>query len=255
MKAVILSLVLTAMTVSLSTAQVLCAQTIDNRTFAQNLQNIRIVGSEQMRLNRALNMARTFCLHSGQVFDLAALFIDDNARFDVVVTAYPGMIDPDNSFTLLDVFSHFSTAFRAYDYMRFIDNGRNRPFVWTQQVQVPIQQVPVTVQPVPVPVQPVPQPVCMVTEPEMQEMRASIRAVGFDASMRDQAFMLLRSKQCFTAQQIASIVSLFSFASTQVEVAKFAYDFCIDPDNYFRVINVLGFDSSKRQVRDYISTR
>lgn len=240
-----------AMSVSISFAQAPCAQSIDNRTFAQNLQNIRIVGSEQMRLNRALNLARMYCLHSGQVFDLAALFIDDNARFDVVAAAYPGMIDPDNSFTLLDVFSHFSTAFRAYDYMRFIDGGRNRPTIWTQQMQFPVQPVPVPVQPVPV--QPV--PVCMVTEPEMQEMRASIRAVGFDASMRDQAFMMLRSKQCFTSQQIASIVSLFSFAGTQVEVAKFAYDFCIDRDNYFRVINVLGFDSSKREVRDYISTR
>ncbi len=244
------------MSVSLSMAQAPCAQSIDNRTFAQNVQNIRIVGSEQMRLNRALNLARIYCLHSGQVFDLAALFLDDNARFDVVAAAYPGMIDPDNSFTLLDVFSHFSTGFRAYDYMRFIDRGRNRRAIWTQQMQFPVQ--PVTVQPVPVPVQPMPvqpEPVCMVSEPEMQEMRASIRALGFDASMRDQAFMMLRSKQCFTSQQIASIVSLFSFAGTQVEVAKFAFDFCVDRDNYFRVINVLGFDSSKREVRDYISTR
>lgn len=238
-----------AMSVSLSFAQAPCAQSIDNRTFAQNLQNIRLVASEQIRLNRALNLARIYCLHSGQIFDLAALFLDDNARFDVVAAAYSGIIDPDNSFTLLDVFSHFSTAFRAYDYMRFIDRGRNRPAIWTQQIQYPVQPVPVQ----PIPVQP--EPVCMVTEPEMQEMRASIRAVGFDASMRDQAFMMLRSKQCFTSQQIASIVSLFSFAGTQVEVAKFGYDFCIDRDNYFRVINVLGFDSSKREVRDYISTR
>lgn len=234
-------------------AQAPCAQSIDSRTFGQNLAQMRAIPNDAMRLTRALNFAQVYCLHSGQVFDLASIFREDHFKFDLIATAYPNMTDQDNRYMLLDVFAQFSSAFRMHDYMDFIDRQRNRPYRWN-----PIQLQPVLQPtPAPVPIQPAPvqQPQCFVADQEMQEVRASIKGMGFDSSMTEQAKMLLNAKQCYTAQQIASIVSLFSFASSQVDVAKYAFDYCIDRDNYFRVINVLGFDSSKREVRDYIESR
>jgi hypothetical protein len=231
-------------------AQSPCAQAIDARTFGHNLQQMRVIPNDAQRINRALQFVQVYCLHSAQVFDLANLFADDNYKFDVVAAAYPGMTDRENAFSLLDVFQRFSTAFRAYDYFNFVDRGRNRPSYWSQY---PLQPIPM------LPVQPpviVPQlPVCMVTEQEMQEIRASIKGMSFDGSMQEQAKMLLRSKKCFTTDQIVSIVNLFSFGGSQVEVSKFAYDYCTDRNNYFRVINALNFDGDKKAVRDYISAR
>ncbi len=253
MKKQLLSLSLGLMVVASASAQAPCAQSIDSRTFTQNLQQMRVIPNDAQRLTRALNFVQVYCLHSGQVYDLAAIFREDHFKFDVIAAAYPNMTDQDNRYMLLDAFAQFSSAFRMHDYMDFIDGQRNRPYQWT-----PIQLQPVQ-RPIPVPVQPMPVPIvepqCFVTEQEMAEVRGSIKNQSFDSSMMEQAKMLLRAKQCYNSQQIASIVSMFSFATSQVEVAKFAFDFCIDPDNYFRVINVLGFDSSKREVRDYISMR
>ncbi|MCF8257009.1 MAG: DUF4476 domain-containing protein [Flavobacteriales bacterium] len=232
-------------------AQAPCAQSIDSRTFGQNLAQMRAIPNDAARLTRALNFAQVYCLHSGQLFDLANIFREDHFKYDVIATAYPNMTDQDNRYMLLDVFSQFSSAFRMHDYMDFIDGQRNRPYRWNPIHFQPVPQP----APVPVPIQPAPVPQCFVSDAEMQEVRASIKGATFDSSMIEQAKMLLKAKQCYSSQQIASIVSLFSFASSQVDVAKFAYDFCIDRDNYFRVINVLGFDSSKREVRDYIGTR
>lgn len=253
MKKQLLSLSL-GLVVSLSAyAQAPCAQSIDSRTFGQNLAQMRAIPNDAARLTRALQFVQVYCLHSGQLFDLANLFREDWFKYDVIAAGYPNMIDQENRYMLLDAFAQFSSAFRMHDYMDFIDRQRNRPYVWTPiQVQPVPQPLP---QPVPVTPPPPQQPVCMVSEPEMQEVRASIKGATFDRSMIDQAKMLLKAKKCFTSDQIASIVSVFSFASSQVEVAKFAFDYCIDRDNYFRVINVLGFDSSKREVRDYISSR
>lgn len=253
MKKQLLTLFTGLMMAATAHAQAPCAQSIDSRTFGQNLQQMRVIPNDAQRLTRALNFVQVYCLHSGQVFDLAAIFRDDHFRFDVIAAAYPNMTDQDNRYMLLDAFAQFSSAFRMHDYMDFIDRQRNRPYQWTPIQLQPVQR-PVPLQPVPVPI-PIQEPQCFVTDQEMSEVRGSIKATSFDSSMMEQAKMLLRAKLCYSSQQIASIVSLFSFASSQVEVAKFAYDFCIDPDNYFRVINVLGFDSSKREVRDYISTR
>jgi len=254
MKKHLLSILLGLTVAATAQAQAPCAQSIDSRTFGQNLAQMRAMPNDALRLTRALNFAQVYCLHSGQVFDLASIFREDHFKFDLIATAYPNMTDQDNRYMLLDVFAQFSSAFRMHDYMDFIDRQRNRPYQWNPiQLQPVLQPAPV---PIPVPVQPVPvQPQCFVTDQEMQEVRASIKGMGFDSSMIEQAKMLLNAKQCYSSQQIASIVSLFSFASSQVDVAKYAFDYCIDRDNYFRVINVLGFDSSKREVRDYISTR
>jgi len=246
MKNILLAVVL-AFSAANSIAQSPCAQPIDARTFGHNLQQMRVIPNDVQRINRALQFVQVYCLHSAQVFDLANLFADDNYRFDVVAAAYPGMTDRENAFSLLDVFQRFSTAFRAYDYFNFVDRGRNRPSYWSQY---PLQPVPV--QPPVVAPQP---PVCMVSEQEMQEVRASIKGMNFDSSMQEQAKLLLRSKKCFTSEQIVSIIKLFSFGGSQVEVSKFAYDHCTDKDNYFRVINALTFDGDKNAVRDYINTR
>jgi hypothetical protein len=237
--------------ISFATAQPYCAQSIDSRTFGNNLQQMRVIPNDAIRINRALQFVQVYCLNSAQLFDLAQLFADDNYKFDVVAAGYPGMTDRENAFSLLDVFQRFSTAFRAYDYFNFVDRGRNRPSYWSQY---PVQPI-VPIQPVQPPVVVPPQPVCMVSEQEMQEVRTSIKSMSFDDSMLQQAKMLLRSKKCFTTDQIISIVKLFSFSGSQVEISKFAYDYCIDRDNYFRLINVLTFDGDKSAVRDYINSR
>jgi hypothetical protein len=249
-KRILLSFTIACAT-TMSIAQSPCAQSIDSRTFGHNLQQMRVMPNDMQRINRALQFVEVYCLNSVQLFDLASLFAEDNHRFDVVAAGYAGMTDRENAFALLDVFKRFSTAFRAYDYFNFVDRGHNRPSYWSQYPMQPV----VPVQPAQPPVVIPQQPVCMVSEQEMQEVRSSIKGMNFDGSMLEQAKMLLRTKKCFTTDQIISIVKLFSFSGSQVEVSKFAYDFCVDKDNYFRIIDILTFDGDKKAVRDHINSR
>jgi len=56
------------------------------------------------------------------------------------------------------------------------------------------------------------------------------------------------------AQQITGIMNLFSFESTKLEFAKFAYRFVTDPGNYFVVNNTFSFSSSVNELNNYLMT-
>ncbi len=59
----------------------------------------------------------------------------------------------------------------------------------------------------------------------------------------------------FTSQQVLDIMSLFSFESYKVEVAKISYAKTLDQNNYYLVNNGFSFSSSINELNDYIAMR
>lgn len=53
------------------------------------------------------------------------------------------------------------------------------------------------------------------------------------------------------AEDIYRIMTLFSFESTKLEFAKFAYPHCEDKNNYYRLNDAFSFSSSIRKLNDY----
>jgi hypothetical protein len=56
----------------------------------------------------------------------------------------------------------------------------------------------------------------------------------------------------FTAAQVKDLLSLFFFEANKLELAKFAYKYTIDKNNYFVVNNSFSFSSSKEELMNYI---
>lgn len=56
-----------------------------------------------------------------------------------------------------------------------------------------------------------------------------------------------------TVAQIKDLALLFSFDSDRLELLKFAYQHCFDPQNYYMVYEVLTYSSSKDELDKYIS--
>lgn len=55
-----------------------------------------------------------------------------------------------------------------------------------------------------------------------------------------------------TSNQIAAILKEFSFESSKLDFAKFAYLSCVDPENYFLMNRELTFSSSKEDLNAFI---
>lgn len=63
------------------------------------------------------------------------------------------------------------------------------------------------------------------------------------------------SSNCMSSEQIREICRLFSFDSDRLEYAKFAYDYCYDRRNYYKVNEVFAFSYSINELNRYISNR
>lgn len=57
----------------------------------------------------------------------------------------------------------------------------------------------------------------------------------------------------FTAEQIKSLMKIFSFEDKRVDLAKSLYIKCVDRQNFYIVYDVLNFSSSKKELSDYIN--
>lgn len=63
------------------------------------------------------------------------------------------------------------------------------------------------------------------------------------------------AKNPMTVNQIAQICQLFKFENNKLEFAKFAYPYCVEKNKYFMLNDVFSFDSSKRELNEYIQGR
>lgn len=83
---------------------------------------------------------------------------------------------------------------------------------------------------------------------------ATVKNQGFDETRLKTAKQIAGSN-CLNTTQISQICQIFGFEETKLDFAKFAYDFCTEKKNYFKVNNVFGFSSSVDDLTEYIQGR
>lgn len=96
--------------------------------------------------------------------------------------------------------------------------------------------------------------------------RSCMRPSDFNAALstlKNQAFEDSRMKtakqiitaNCLNVDQVMQIANLFSFDDNKLEFAKFAYDYCIEPRNYFKLNGIFSFSSNADELSDYVQSR
>ncbi len=106
--------------------------------------------------------------------------------------------------------------------------------------------------PQPVIVQPAP---CMhMSSGDFNSALNSIKAKSFEDSKLTLAKQIT-SRNCVDAGQVKAIMETFGFEATKLEFAKYAYDYCWEKNNYFKVNDAFEFEMSIEELDSYISTR
>lgn len=96
--------------------------------------------------------------------------------------------------------------------------------------------------------------------------RSSMNATNFNAALatiKKQSFEDTRLKtakqvvgaNCLNVNQIIEIANLFNFEDNKLDFAKHAYDYCIEPRNYFKLNGIFSFSSNVDNLSDYIQSR
>ena len=94
----------------------------------------------------------------------------------------------------------------------------------------------------------------VVTEEDLVGMLLRMKGQPFDSD-RLALGKVIVSSSTLTAEQIGRLTSTIDYSASQVEFLKYAFSNCADPQNYYKAIDVLTFNSDKRKVMDYIATQ
>ncbi len=89
---------------------------------------------------------------------------------------------------------------------------------------------------------------------DFQSMKSSISGKPFEENKVQIAKQIIGSN-CVSAAQVRELMNLFSFEDSKLDVAKFSYGRCTDPNNYYKVNDAFSFSSSIDDLNAFISGR
>jgi hypothetical protein len=160
-----------------------------------------------------------------QVRRLLLLMSSENDRLTLAKNAFDNTVDQSNYSLLYDVFS--TTAYRN-DLANFIAAGG----VGTGTGVL-----------------------VAMSESEYNSMYKSVQyTFGFGAKMSSLTDIFNTATNYFTANQAKELVRLVSSESNRLELAKLSYNNIVDPENFNVMYDVLTSESSKTELRNFVST-
>lgn len=90
-----------------------------------------------------------------------------------------------------------------------------------------------------------------ITEDEFEDLYRAIQSRPFESTRVEIACRLLRDNY-LTTDQVASMLSIFSFDSNRLEVAKAAYRRTVDRERFYKVFDTFTFDNSVRELAAFM---
>ncbi len=94
---------------------------------------------------------------------------------------------------------------------------------------------------------------CM-TPRDFNAAMSTIKGQSFEDTRLKTAKQVI-SANCLNVDQIIQIANTFSFEDNKLEFAKYAYDYCIEPRNYFKLNGIFTFSSNVDELSDYVQSR
>lgn len=205
-----------------------CAQPLNDEAFVYHYQTIMQKQNDQSRLLAAIQFVNNQCLSVAQIMKLTTAFTSENNKLNFLKQSYDAVYDQANLSAATQVFTQPALRGNFSSYLQSQGTSGAGGTGYD----------------------------CHIDQVEYDRIKQNIRNQSFNNTRLNTAKQILRAKgQCFTAEQVKGIVMLFDFESSKLTVAKYAYDYTLDQDNYYLVNEAFQFPSSKEQLREYVQNR
>lgn len=191
---------------------------------------VRAFGRESFDSNR-LRMADMIFSTGGmmtveQVVEIAQEFDYDSNRVKFLKSAYLNCVDRYNYYLTLRTLDYSSSRDKVIKYITEI--REEDEYYYNEYYKI--------------------------SSAEMKNIIRTLDNEDFD-SYRLKIARLIVNGNLFTARQIADMAKTFDFDSNRSEFLLYAYDNCVDPQNYSVAVNTLEFRSHRNEVMDELSRR
>ncbi|MDO9511277.1 MAG: DUF4476 domain-containing protein [Bacteroidales bacterium] len=182
---------------------------------------------ENSRLNLAIDISRNNCLSVAHIMKLSSLIPMEQIRLNYLKAVSQFAFDQRNLEGAAQVLRQ---EILSNEFISFVRH--NMPGVGFD--------------PMP-PINP-----CMINDADFREMKSMIDKQSFNNTRLSMARQSIGARKCFTSHQILEIVKLMQYESSKMELAKFAYDYCLDREKYYVVTEAFSFESSKQDLLKFI---
>ena len=89
---------------------------------------------------------------------------------------------------------------------------------------------------------------------EFQGLKGSISSKPFEDNKVQIAKQFLGAN-CVSAAQVRELMGMFTYEESKLDIAKFAYGKCVDPNNYYKVNDGFTYSSSIDELNEFIGDR
>ncbi|MCU0447457.1 MAG: DUF4476 domain-containing protein [Microscillaceae bacterium] len=202
-----------------------CENPLNDNDFYRAAWEISNLNTENNKIDRMGNLANNNCLTTAQLMRLATLLGNENNRLEFLKRVYNRVYDVGNYAQAVQVFSNQSNQ---QNLLAVLGNNPNNNNTWTP---------------------------CALTAQEFADVRQRVSKEPFNNSKLSLAKSLIRIKKCFASQQIKELVKLFTFGKDQMDLAKFAYEFTTDQQNYYIISDVFTFASDREEFMKFVESK
>lgn len=207
--------------------------TLPEHQFHETIRRLERMPNPTEQAREADALIRDRWLSSQQVKTVAKTIAQEDARLNFVLNAYPRTVDPEHFYEVYDAFTNFSKVFRLHDQIQRQDRQGRFPGS-------------------PPPAPAVPQPI---TEEAFADLLKALRGEVMEDAKKSLARQMLAGRPRFLSRQVRELVKVFTFDDGRLEIAKYAYDAVLDPENYYLVNQAFTFSDRKESLAHYIESR
>jgi hypothetical protein len=214
---------------------------LDNR-----VQDRSMDGDKLKLVQTALN-GRTY--YTDQLRTMVGWFSFESTKLDFLKGAYDNTIDKENYWKLEDVFSFSSSKDELNDFVnarkpQVVNNRDDRDRNWDRdrdgnRDRVNANNYNDRYNP------------DLLSDQDVNDLGARVKDRIGDSDKQKLAQSVLSGKEYYT-DQLRTIMGWFSFESTKLDFAKWAYKGTIDKENYWKLEDMFSFSSSKDELNDYV---
>jgi hypothetical protein len=206
-----------------------CSNPLPNVDFMNFARQVARNQNDQSKRVACLQIVTSHCLSTTQMMKFSSLFSEENNKLSFLKQAYDAVYDVENFHSASQV---LQSNYNQQDFQQFIRNKNNAGGGTNPNYG------------------------CQIDNVEIENIRNQIERQNFNSSKINLTKSLLRNKgKCFRVGQIRKILSLFTFENSKLEIAKFAYDYTNNTQNYAQLADLLQYTSSKRDFERFLENK
>lgn len=200
-----------------------CRAIISEQGFLNQAKKIAQEKSENDKLRTGKHYLNNYCYSTTQLMKMVSLFSVESNRLVVAKQGFHKIYDKGNYNYMTQLFNY---EFNRKELLKYINS---KPY--DEVVE------------------------CKVSDKELVDIKTQIKKQSFSNTQMTLAKQIIKTKKCFTTDQIIQLMKLFNYDSLKMDLAKYAYDYVTDKENYHKTAELLRYDFDKQSLLEYYKNK